>query len=81
MYTSNADSCELMILVECYFGNRHSLCKNRVSFCDTTLLKTSDLKISLFFYFQLSEWDEENVILTGSMDGVVRVRIRLNMGE
>lgn len=24
---------------------------------------------------QLSEWDEENVILTGSMDGVVRVRI------
>ena len=26
-----------------------------------------------FIFFQLSEWDEQNVILTGSLDGVVRV--------
>ena len=29
------------------------------------------------FILQLSEWDEENVILTGSIDGVVRVSIIL----
>ena len=29
------------------------------------------------FILQLSEWDEENVILTGSIDGVVRVSITL----
>ena len=50
---SNVHWCGLMILVECYFGTRHSLCKNWVSFCETTLLKTSDLKISLFCLFSV----------------------------
>ena len=29
--------------------------------------------ITILIFWKLSEWDEENVILTGSMDGVVRV--------
>lgn len=32
---------------------------------------------NIMFILQLSEWDEENVILTGSIDGVVRVSIIL----
>ena len=32
---------------------------------------------NVMFILQLSEWDEENVILTGSIDGVVRVSIIL----
>ena len=32
---------------------------------------------NIIFILQLSEWDEENVILTGSIDGVVRVSIIL----
>lgn len=50
-----------------YVRGKHSLWTRN----GETIWSVKVLNVNLFS--QLSDWDEENVILTGSLDGVVRV--------